>query len=44
MNHKENLKGGGYVLNERNQFQENSRILIKASERRDPFKGMVHDC
>jgi hypothetical protein len=30
-------------LNERNKFQENSRVLIDSPGRVDFFKSMVHD-
>ena len=35
--------GGGYVFNERNQLQENSRILFDLPRRRDSIKGVVFD-
>lgn len=35
--------GGGYVIHERNQLQENSTILFNAPRCGDSFKGLVYN-
>jgi FtsZ-interacting cell division protein YlmF len=37
------FRGGGYVLNERNQLQENSTVLFGAPRCGDTFESMVYD-
>jgi hypothetical protein len=43
MNRRATFRGGGYVINERNQLQEDSGILFKASRFHDLIGRTIQD-